>query len=176
MTCPGLTFPSERGLHRHPRMLTEQAPAPDFSLTADDGSTVTLASLRGQPAVLYFYPKDDTPGCTTEACEFRDAFPRFDAEGVQVIGISPDSVESHVEFKSKYDLPFRLLADTEHEMAIAYGVWKEKNMYGRKLMGVERTTVILDKDGRVARIFPRVKPTGHAAEVAAAIDALEQNV
>jgi len=155
-------------------MLIERAPAPDFSLRADDGSTVTLASLRGQPAVLYFYPKDDTPGCTTEACEFRDAFPRFSAEGVRVLGISPDTVESHVEFKQKYELPFTLLADTEHVMATAYGVWKEKNMYGRKMMGIERTTVVLDKDGQVAKIFPRVKPTGHAAEVAAVVETLQQ--
>lgn len=168
-----MQFVSERGLHQASVMLTEHAPAPDFSLSADDGSTVTLASLRGQPAVLYFYPKDDTPGCTTEACEFRDAFPRFDAEGVHVLGISPDSVESHVKFKAKYDLPFTLLSDTEHQMATAYGVWKEKNMYGRKMMGIERTTVILDREGRIAKIFPRVKPTGHAAEVASVIEAME---
>ena len=150
-------------------MLTEQALAPQFSLTADDGSTVTLDSLQGAPAVLYFYPKDDTPGCTTEACEFRDAFPRFSMGGARIIGISPDSVESHVAFKQKFELPFTLLADVDHEMSNAYGVWKEKNMYGKKMMGVERTTVVLDKDGIIAKIFPRVKPTGHAAEVEAVI-------
>jgi peroxiredoxin Q/BCP len=152
-------------------MLTENTPAPDFSLSADDGSTVTLASLRGKPAILYFYPKDDTPGCTTEACEFRDAFPRF-SQHVRVLGISPDSVASHVKFKEKYELPFTLLADEGHHMAEAYGVWKEKSMYGKKYMGVERTTFVLDAKGNIAKIFPKVKPAGHAAEVEAVVQAL----
>jgi len=146
-------------------MLTEQAPAPLFSLPADDGSTVSLDALRGTPVVLYFYPKDDTPGCTTEACEFRDAFPRFSEIGVRVLGVSPDPVASHAAFKAKFDLPFTLLSDVDHATALDYGVWKEKNMYGKKMMGVERTTVLIDREGRVAKIFPRVKPTGHAAEV-----------
>lgn len=150
----------------------EGASAPDFSLLADDGSTVTLASLRGAPAVLYFYPKDDTPGCTVEACEFRDQFPRFVDNGVRVIGISPDSVKSHVKFKNKYNLPFTLLADEEHRMAESYGVWKEKSMFGRRYMGVERTTFVLDAEGRVAKIFAKVSAEGHAAEVEQAVQTL----
>lgn len=153
-------------------MLTEHTPAPDFSLPADDGSIVTLASLRGRPAVIYFYPKDDTPGCTIESCDFRDAFPRFEAAGGRIIGVSPDSVESHVRFKQKYQLPFTLLADEEHRMAEAYGVWKEKSFLGKRYMGVERTTFIVDKIGVIVRIFPKVKVEGHAAEVEQALEAL----
>jgi peroxiredoxin Q/BCP len=139
--------------------------APDFSLTADDGSTVALKKLRGRKVILYFYPKDDTSGCTTEACEFRDLFPRFSALDAVVLGVSPDDVKSHVKFKQKYDLPFTLLADTDHAVAERYGVWKEKSMYGRKYMGVERTTFVIDEEGRIARVFAKVKPAGHAAEV-----------
>jgi peroxiredoxin Q/BCP len=153
-------------------ILHEGDPAPDFSLLADDGSTVTLTTLRGAPAVLYFYPKDDTPGCTTESCEFRDAFPRFSASGATIIGVSPDSMRSHVKFKEKYKLPFTLLADEAHQMAEAYGVWKEKSMFGRKYMGVERTTFILGPDGRIARLFAKVTPEGHAAEVEEALGKL----
>jgi peroxiredoxin Q/BCP len=146
--------------------------APDFAVAADDGSTVSLAGLRGRPVVLYFYPKDDTSGCTTEACELRDAFPRFTSANAVILGVSPDSVASHVKFKKKYALPFTLLADTDHAIADAYGVWKQKSMYGRKYMGVERTTFVIGTDGRVARVFEKVKPAGHAAEVAEAIAAL----
>ncbi len=153
-------------------MPTENSPAPEFSRTADDGSTVTLESLRGKPVVLYFYPKDDTPGCTTEACEFRDAFPRFSQTNAVILGISPDSVESHVKFKKKFQLPFALLADEDHSMSEAYDVWKEKSMYGKKFMGIDRTTFVIDKDGKIAKIFSKVKPAGHAAEVEAALQEL----
>jgi peroxiredoxin Q/BCP len=150
-------------------MLEEQAPAPDFSLPADDGTTVSLTSLRGSPVVIYFYPKDDTPGCTTESCEFRDAFPRFTQSNAVILGVSADSVDSHQKFKAKYQLPFTLLSDEDHAMLNAYGVWKEKSMYGKKFMGIERTTFVIDRDGTIAKIFHKVKPSGHAAEVEAAL-------
>jgi peroxiredoxin Q/BCP len=147
---------------------------PKFSLPADDGTVVTADSLRGKNTVLYFYPKDDTSGCTKEACDFRDAFPRFGKTNAQVIGVSPDSVESHRKFKQKYQLPFKLLADEGHKLADAFGVWKEKSMYGRTYMGVERTTVLIDRNGRVARIFPKVRVPGHVEEVEAALRDLDQ--
>jgi peroxiredoxin Q/BCP len=147
---------------------------PKLSLPADDGTVVSMDSLRGKNTVLYFYPKDDTSGCTTEACDFRDAFPRFGETDAQVIGVSPDSVESHLKFKKKYQLPFQLLADEGHKLADALGVWKEKSMYGKKYMGVERTTVLIDRDGRVARIFPKVRVPGHVEEVAVALRELDQ--
>jgi peroxiredoxin Q/BCP len=146
--------------------------APDFTLRTDADAPLTLSDLRGRPVVLYFYPKDDTSGCTTQACEFRDLFPRFHGGDAVVLGVSPDSVKSHVRFKRKYALPFTLLADTEHAVADAYGVWKEKSMFGRRYMGVERTTFVIDRDGRVARVFEKVNPAGHAAEVAEALAAL----
>jgi peroxiredoxin Q/BCP len=146
--------------------------APDFTLLTDTGEALTLSSLRGRPVVLYFYPKDDTPGCTTQACEFRDAFPAFDGSKAVVLGISPDSVTSHAKFKAKFDLPFTLLADTEKVVAGEYDVWKEKSMYGRKYMGVERTTFLIDGNGSIARVFAKVKPAGHAAEVMEAIASL----
>ena len=142
---------------------------PHFSLPADDGSVVTDTSLQGKETVLYFYPKDDTSGCTREACDFRDAFPRFGTTDARIIGVSPDNVDSHRKFKKKYDLPFQLLADEKHELADAFGVWKEKSMYGRTFMGIERTTVIIDADGRVVRVFPKVKVPGHVAEVEKAL-------
>ena len=145
--------------------MTEGDRAPDFSLRADDGTTVTLDSLAGKKVVLFFYPKDNTPGCTKEACGFRDAFPRFGEIDAVVMGVSPDSLESHRKFKQKYELPYRLLSDEGHRLADAFGVWKQKSMYGLKFMGVERTTVIIDRNGRVARIFPRVKVPGHVEEV-----------
>jgi peroxiredoxin Q/BCP len=144
-------------------------PAPDFALPADDGSTVRLSELRGRNVVLFFYPKDDTPGCTLEAQEFRDAHPRFEAIDTVVLGVSPDGVASHRKFKAKFDLPFRLLADEGHQTAEAYGVWKEKSMYGRKYMGVERSTFIIDRDGRIAHALRKVKPEGHADEVGEAV-------
>ena len=147
--------------------------APDFTLPADDGGKLTLSALRGRPVVLYFYPKDDTSGCTTQACEFRDAFPRFEAGEAVILGISPDSARSHARFRAKYGLPFTLLADEAHAVAEAYGVWAEKSMYGRKYWGNLRTTFVVDRAGRIARVFERVKPAGHADEVAAALDALD---
>jgi peroxiredoxin Q/BCP len=150
----------------HPQPGTK---APDFSLPADDGSTVSLAGLKGRPVVLYFYPKDDTSGCTVEACEFRDLFPRFAQGKAVVLGVSPDSVKSHQKFKAKYQLPFTLLADEEKGMLQAYGVWQEKSMYGRKYMGVARTTFLIDASGTVVRVWEKVTPKGHAAEVEAAL-------
>jgi len=158
-------------------MSTEAVPtagalAPDFTVLTDTNEPLTLSALRGTPVVLYFYPKDDTSGCTTEACEFRDLFPRFQGGKATVLGVSPDPVKSHVRFKEKYQLPFTLLADTEHAVAEAYGVWREKSMYGKKYMGVERTTFVIDRDGRIARVFEKVKPAGHAEEVAQAVAGL----
>ena len=150
-------------------MLTAGSLAPDFTLPTDTGESLTLSALRGRTVVLYFYPKDDTSGCTAEACEFRDAMPRFDDLDAVVLGISPDPVASHQKFKQKYELPFALLADTDHAVAERYGVWKEKSMYGRKYMGVERTTFVIASDGRIAHVFEKVKPAGHAAEVAAVV-------
>jgi thioredoxin-dependent peroxiredoxin len=146
--------------------------APAFSLETDTGEKVSLKDFKGKTVVLYFYPKDDTSGCTTQACEFRDLMPRFKKGAAVILGVSPDSVKSHVKFKAKYDLPFTLLADTEHAVAEKYGVWKEKSMYGRKYMGVERTTFLIDAKGVLRQVFEKVKPAGHADEVATAIAAL----
>jgi peroxiredoxin Q/BCP len=151
--------------------IAEGIPAPDFTLPTDTGDTLTLSSLRGQWVVLFAYPKDDTSGCTVEACEFRDALPRFDASKAVILGISPDAVKSHVTFKAKYDLPYTLLADEEKTVLQAYDVWKEKSMYGKKYMGVERTTFLIDPQGQIAKVFSKVKPAGHAAEVMDAIAA-----
>jgi peroxiredoxin Q/BCP len=146
-------------------VVEEGAPAPDFELRSDEGDTVKLSALRGKPVVLYFYPKDDTPGCTTEACEFRDAYDRFREQGVEILGVSPDTEASHRKFKSKYELPFTLLADPDHETAEAYGVWKEKRNYGKTYHGVERSTFVIDADGKVARAMRGIRPAGHAAQV-----------
>lgn len=146
--------------------------APDFTVLTDADTPLTLSSLRGKPVVLYFYPKDDTSGCTTQACEFRDTFPKFKRGKAVILGVSPDPVKSHVKFKAKYDLPFTLLADTEKTVAQAYDVWKEKSMYGRKYMGIERTTFLIDADGVIRHVFEKVKPAGHADEVMAALKAL----
>jgi len=146
-------------------VVEEGAPAPDFELQSDEGETVALSALRGKPVVLYFYPKDDTPGCTTEACEFRDAYDRFREQGVEILGVSPDTEASHRKFKSKYELPFTLLADPEHHAAEAYGVWKEKKNYGKTYMGVERSTFVIDADGKVARAMRGIRPAGHAVKV-----------
>ncbi|MEN9509311.1 MAG: hypothetical protein RLZZ621_1874 [Gemmatimonadota bacterium] len=143
--------------------------APDFTLPTDAGESLTLSSLRGQWVVLYAYPKDDTSGCTVEACEFRDLFPRFDSKKAVILGISPDSVKSHQKFKTKFELPFTLLADTEKVALQAYDIWKEKSMYGKKYMGVERTTFVIDPTGQIAHVFEKVKPAGHAEAVMAVI-------
>ncbi len=143
--------------------------APDFTLLTDSGDPITLSSLRGRPVVLYFDPKDDTPSCTTEACEFRDAFPTFGALDAVVLGVSPDTVKSHAKFRAKFDLPFPLLADSDKTVAMAYGVWKEKSMYGRKYMGVERTTFVIDAAGDIVTVFEKVKSAGHAAAVLQAL-------
>lgn len=140
--------------------------APEFELPADDGSTVSLSELKGKKVILYFYPKDDTSGCTTEACEFRDTLPRFEEDGAVVLGVSPDSVESHTKFKEKYDLNFPLLADEDHQVAEAYGVWKEKSMFGNKYWGVERSTFLIDEEGKIKSAWRRVRPKGHAGKVA----------
>jgi len=143
-------------------VIRDGSPAPDFTLPSDEGGEVTLSALRGRKVVLYFYPKDDTPGCTIQACDFRDATPAFEKLDAVVLGVSADSVESHRKFKDKYGLTFPLLADEDHRVAEAYGVWKEKSMYGRKFMGIERSTFLLDEDGVVAQVWRKVKPKGHA--------------
>ncbi len=139
--------------------------APDFDLPADDGSRIRLSDLRGSRIVLFFYPRADTPGCTIEACEFRDTRDRFDDAGAIVLGISPDPVADVTAFREKYGLNFRLLADADHEVAERYGVWKLKSMFGNEYWGVDRTTFVIDEDGRIAGIFEKVNPEGHAAEL-----------
>ncbi|HUP90451.1 MAG TPA: thioredoxin-dependent thiol peroxidase [Longimicrobiales bacterium] len=146
-------------------MLQEGAPAPEFDLAADDGSRIKLADLRGKKVILYFYPKDDTPGCTTQACEIRDRIAEFDAQGAVVLGVSPDSVASHKKFKEKYSLNFPLLSDEGHKIAEAYGVWKQNSMFGVKYWGNERTSFVIDEEGRVAKVLPKVKPGQHAGQV-----------
>lgn len=146
-------------------------PAPDFTLPASDGSAVTLSALRGQWVVLYFYPKDDTPGCTTEACSFRDNWHTLEQRGIRVLGISRDSVKSHQKFAEKYGLPFTLLADESGEVTEKYGVWVEKSMYGRKYMGTLRVTYVIDEKGKIAAVWPKVKPEGHAEEILEALKA-----
>ena len=150
-------------------MVEEGKAAPDFELESDEGSTVKLSDFRGRPVVLYFYPKDDTPGCTKEACAFRDAYAEFQDRGAAIVGVSPDSADSHVRFKDKYSLPFVLLSDPEHEAAQAYEVWREKTMYGRRRMGILRSTFVIDGDGVVTRAMYGVKPDGHADAVLAAL-------
>jgi peroxiredoxin Q/BCP len=143
--------------------------APAFALPSDGGETVALKGLKGKPVVLYFYPKDDTSGCTVEACEFRDSWKDVKKAGAVVLGVSPDGVGSHQKFKAKFSLPFPLLADEGHAVAEAYGAWGEKSMYGRKYQGILRTTFLIGRDGKIVRVFEKVKPRGHAAEVLAAL-------
>jgi peroxiredoxin Q/BCP len=150
-------------------MVEEGKPAPDFELTADSGESVKLSDFRGKPVVLYFYPKDDTPGCTTQACGIRDSYGEFKKAGAVVLGVSPDDEKSHVKFKEKYDLPFTLLADPEHKVAEQYGTWVEKKNYGKDYWGVERSTFLIDSKGTVAKVMRRVKPDTHTDDVLAAL-------
>jgi peroxiredoxin Q/BCP len=146
--------------------------APAFTLTADDGKKVKLSDLKGSPVVLYFYPKDDTPGCTKEACAFRDRQAEMEQLGAKVLGVSPDTVESHVKFRDKFNLNFPLLADPDHAVAEKYGAWREKNMYGKKSMGIQRSTYLIDVDGKVAKVWQRVQVDGHDDAVLEALKTL----
>ena len=152
-------------------MIEAGLPAPNFSLKTDGGETISLESLRGKPVVLYFYPKDDTPGCTAQARGIRDAWSEFESAGAVVLGISPDDESSHAKFKEKYELPFTLLADVDHATAEDYGVWVEKNYAGKTYMGVERSTFVIDAEGKIARVMRKVKPDTHAADVLAVLGA-----
>lgn len=147
--------------------------APDFTLTADNGSKVRLADFKGRPVVLYFYPKDDTPGCTREACAFRDRQPKFGKLAAAVLGVSADSIESHAKFRDKYRLNFPLLSDNDHAVAEKYGAWREKNMYGKKSMGIVRSTFLIDESGKVVKVWKRVKVDGHDEQVLAALAELK---
>ena len=146
--------------------------APDFTLPTDGGGELTLSSLRGRTVVIYFYPKDDTSGCTREACDFRAAYGRFRRAGAEIVGVSRDSVRRHDRFKAKYDLPFTLASDETGAVCEAYGVWVEKSMYGRKYMGIERATFVVDGDGRIRRVWRKVKVPGHVEEVLDAVKSL----
>lgn len=150
-------------------MLNVGDPAPDFTVATDGGDTLRLADLRGQRVVLYFYPRDNTPGCTTEACDFRDAAPQFAEMNAVILGVSTDSVQSHDRFKAKHELPFPLLSDTHREVAEAYGTWREKSLYGKKFMGMVRSTFVIDEQGIIAAVYDKVRVKGH---VAALLDAL----
>jgi peroxiredoxin Q/BCP len=150
-------------------MIEEGTPAPDFELVSDEGKTVRLSDFRGRPVVLYFYPKDDTPGCTKEACAFRDAYAQYESRGAVILGVSPDGETSHARFKEKYGLPFTLLADPEARVAQAYDVWRERTLYGKTGMGVYRSTFVIDPQGTVVKAMYGVKPEGHAEEVLAAL-------
>jgi peroxiredoxin Q/BCP len=152
-------------------MIEEGKPAPGFSLPGDSGEDISLESFRGQPVVLYFYPRDDTPGCTKQACGIRDAWGEFGKRGAVVLGVSPDNPRKHAKFRDKYGLPFTLLADEDHAVAEAYGVWVEKSMLGKKYMGIERSTFVIDADGNVAKVMRRVKPDTHADDVLGALPA-----
>ena len=143
--------------------------APDFELEDENGVTRKLSDFLGKPVVLYFYPKDDTPGCTTEACEFRDDYSVYESAGVIILGISPDTSKSHQKFKKKYNLPFTILADVNHSVCELYGVWGEKNMYGKKYFGVIRTTFVIGQNGKIKEIFEKVTPKGHSSQVLSAL-------
>jgi peroxiredoxin Q/BCP len=152
-------------------VIEEGTTAPDFELASDAGDRIRLSDLRGKPVVLYFYPKDDTPGCTTQACGIRDVYGEFERAGAVVLGVSPDEAESHVEFKAKYDLPFTLLADPDHAVAEQYGVWGEKKNYGKTYMGIIRSTFVIDADGKFKKVMRNVKPDTHADKVLQALAA-----
>ncbi len=151
--------------------ITANQPAPAFTLPDENGKMHSLSDYRGQPVILYFYPKDDTPGCTTEACSFRDDYSAYEGKNVTILGVSPDSPKSHAKFKAKYQLPFTLLADEDHQVAEAYGVWGLKKSFGKEYMGILRTTFLIGSDGRIAKVFENVKPAEHSNEV---LDALDQ--
>ena len=151
-------------------MIQEGTPAPDFELESDEGTSVRLSELRGKPVVLYFYPKDDTPGCTKQACGFRDAYDEYRERGAVVLGVSPDDAASHVKFKEKYRLPFTLLADPGHEVADRYGAWGERSFAGKKYMGIIRSTFVIDPEGNVARAMYGVNAERNPEEVLAALD------
>ena len=152
-------------------MIEEGKKAPAFAVKDQSGKTVKLADFAGKYVVLYFYPKDDTPGCTKEACSFRDDHSKLQKAGAVVLGVSPDDEKRHGKFIAKYELPFSLLADTDHALAEKYGAWGEKSLYGKKYLGIIRSTFLIGPDGKVAKVWPKVKPEGHAAEVLAAIQA-----
>jgi peroxiredoxin Q/BCP len=151
------------------KVLKEGDPAPDIRLNDDEGKPFELSNLRGKTVVLYFYPKADTSGCTLESKEFTASAKQFAAHDAVIVGVSPDKVDAQCKFKTKYGFPFPLLADVDHTVAAAYGVWKEKSMYGRKYMGIERSTFLIGKDGKIRKVFSKVKPAGHAQEVLAAL-------
>ncbi len=153
-------------------MLSEKTKAPDFKLLDENGIPHSLSDYAGTPLVLYFYPKDDTPGCTTEACNFRDDYSAFQKANTKILGVSTDSVKSHKKFKEKYHLPFPLLSDPDHKVVEQYGVWTEKNMMGKKFMGIARTTYLIDKEGMIAKVFEGVKPVEHSSEVLEALKVL----
>lgn len=152
--------------------LSSGIPAPDFTLPDENGVERKLSDYRGSPVVLYFYPKDDTPGCTKEACNFRDDYSAYEEAGITILGVSPDSSKRHANFKAKYDLPFTLLADTEHKVCELYGVWGIKKSFGRKYEGVFRTTFLISPEGEIKKVFKNVKPADHSAEV---LQAFEEN-
>ncbi len=152
-------------------MVEKGSPAPDFTLPSDDGGDITLSALRGRKVVLYFYPKDDTPGCTVQACDFRDSLPLFEGVDALVLGVSADSLASHAKFRSKFELNFPLLSDGDHRVSEAYGVWKEKKRYGRSFMGIERSTFLIDETGVVADVWRNVKPEGHTRMLAELVGA-----
>ncbi len=150
-------------------MIPEKSEAPDFVLLDETGTSRKLSDYRGKDVVLYFYPKDDTPGCTTEACAFRDDYSAYEKAGVVILGLSADSPKSHLKFKEKYALPFTLLSDEDHKVCEQYGVWAKKKMMGREYMGILRTTYLISKDGLVKKVFENVKPAGHSQEILALV-------
>ena len=149
--------------------ISANQPAPEFALADETGAVRKLSDFRGKAVVLYFYPKDDTSGCTTEACNFRDDYSAYEKAGVTILGVSPDSPESHTKFKAKFHLPFNLLADVDHKVCELFGVWGKKSMYGKESYGVNRTTFLIDKEGMIRKVFEKVKPADHSAEILASL-------